>query len=157
MKTTHYRVISLLLFVLILLIFCSCSAQWHLKKARAKDPSIFEVQTITTIQTIKTPLAELSFNCIELMKNGPIELYSPILRMVNGQKVSDKVAVKLTPVLDAANKATGEIAAVVDCPDSEIVTVTKKETIFLKPSKWYMIMFFAIGFLAGVIVIVAKR
>ena len=156
MKNPNYRLLSFILFVVMLLLFCSCSAQWHLKRARAKDPSIFEVKTITEIQTIKTPLAELSFNCIELMKNGPIELYSPILRVVNGKSVKDSVGVKLTPVLDPDKKATGEIAAVVDCPDSEIVTVTKTETILLKPAIWHIIIYWAIGFVCGVVLMLKR-
>jgi len=151
------RILSLIVFIVIILLFCSCSAQWHLKKARAKDPSIFEVKTITEIQTIKTPLAELAFDCVELMKNGPIQLYSPILRIVDGKSVPDSVGVKLTPVIDADKVPTGEIAAVVDCPDSEVVTVTKTETVFIKPTAWEILIYVAIGFVAGVILILHKK
>lgn len=36
----------------IILIMCSCSAQWHLRKAITKDPSIIDTVKVVTVDTV---------------------------------------------------------------------------------------------------------
>lgn len=40
-------------YLLIIILFSSCTAQWHLKKAIKKDPSIVKVDTLTVIDTVQ--------------------------------------------------------------------------------------------------------
>jgi len=49
-------------YILILtsFILSSCSAQWHLKKAVKKDPSVLQKDTVTVVDTIVTPPVALT-------------------------------------------------------------------------------------------------
>jgi hypothetical protein len=41
-----------IILLLTIILFSQCSPSWHIKRALKKDPSIFKVETITTIDTV---------------------------------------------------------------------------------------------------------
>lgn len=43
-----------LIFIVITLLLCSCSANWHMKKAIKKDPTLLQIDTLRFTDTVKT-------------------------------------------------------------------------------------------------------
>lgn len=138
----------------VLTILSSCSASWHVKKARAKDPSLFETQTIREVTPIEIPPAVFDFDCKQLMMPAKIELYSPtiITNPVTGETKIDTLLVYITTA-----DTTGQVTMVVDCPDAEVIHDTITETVFIKPSNWYNIRLLLIGAVAMFIIMFLRK
>lgn len=59
--------------LLVLVLFSSCSANWHLRRAIAKDPTILESKTITLVDTIHTdPVTR--YDTIHLLEMDTVEV-----------------------------------------------------------------------------------
>lgn len=64
------------LSIVLVLFMCSCSASWHVKRAQKKDPSIFVVDTIRTVDTIYFEVARIDtlfkykFDTVEFWKDS---------------------------------------------------------------------------------------
>jgi hypothetical protein len=58
-------------YLIIVLFFCSCSAQWHLKKAIQKDPDLLKVNKVI----IDTVIVTDSFNNIDTFTLNEIDTF----------------------------------------------------------------------------------
>jgi hypothetical protein len=130
-------------WVIVLFLFSSCSASWHVNRAMKKDPSIFDTKSKTELMPMTIPPAQFAFDCAEINDN-PITLYSPILYLnpVTGKTKRDSVKVELSG-------KDGKVTAVVDCPDVEVAKETITTTITLKTPLWQFMSMCAGAFVAG--------
>ena len=130
------KTIVFLLFMLIFISLCSCSASWHIKRAMVKDPSMFKdtvrVEKIDTI-LIETPKVDTLFK----------QQRDTLIEYIQGD-------VKIKYLW---NTKTDSVYIEADCPDQEIIerVVTKTvPPIVLKPTfwqqaRWAVIILFLIG------------
>lgn len=131
------RIYSALFFLVVLvLIMTSCSAQWHLRKAISKDPSLADTTRTITSKQIEIPRANFDINCLDISRQ-PIELYQPIIDTVDNIIYRDSIRVVFRRVYNDVDSAM--IRAEVDCPDARIVTGTIKVPVYLKPTFWDII------------------
>ena len=72
-----------LLFVLLL---TSCSAQYHLKRAIKKDPTILEKDTVTVVDTVVTAPVEIK-DTVTLLEKDTLVI------------TKEKLKLKISPVL----------------------------------------------------------
>ena len=90
---------------------------------------------------MNVPPAQFKFDCAKIGVN-PITLYSPILytNPVTGETKRDSVKVELSGT-------DGQITAVVDCPDVEVMKETRHTTITLQPTikDWLVLAVVGIG------------
>ena len=118
-KTDGTAAIIIFILVVLTLLVCSCSASWHVKKAIRKDPSIFNRDTITVIDTlvIEVPKVDTSF----------------VYQFDTVEFVIDNVRVR-----HHYDTLTNEVFIEADCPDQEVITKTETitERIVLKPTLW---------------------
>lgn len=57
------------LSIILLLIFSSCSSQWHLKKAIKKDPTILHVDTIKVVDTVQFITKEVQKDSVFILSS----------------------------------------------------------------------------------------
>lgn len=131
MKNRIYT--GLVFLFVICLLMCSCSAQWHLRRAISKDPSLSDTTRTISSKQIEIPRANFDINCLDISRQ-PIELYQPIIDTVDNIIYRDSIRVVFRRVLNNVDSAL--IRAEVDCPDARIVTVTQKVPVYLKPTFW---------------------
>ena len=125
---------------LAVLVLGSCSASWHVRKARKLDPTLFE-QTITTTTdtvTIEVPTVREKIQIdtlIEIVQLDPITNIETVIRY----KIEKD-------------------SIFIDCPDNEVITVveTRTEVITLEPTFWQRVQWFAYS-LGAVLVFVGIR
>lgn len=140
---------SLWLLAIIVLYTCTgCSAQWHLRTALRKDPSISDSDTVTRLVPMNIPSITTSFDCSKLMKPAKIELYSlvTITNPVTKRTYIDTVFVNLH-----TSDSTGQVTATVDCPDVEVAIQTINNRTYIKPTLIDMWPIFILGLLVGAI------
>ena len=117
-------------FLIILILFSSCSASWHVKKARKKDPTLFEMKRDTAILSV--PKASFTLGNVI---NRQVELIQP----VNISGTSKDVLIKYLRVVDTVNNIDS-VFIEVDCPDQEIIY--EREKIYVKPTLWEKAKYF---------------
>lgn len=101
--------------VLFLFIFCSCSANWHIQKAKKKNPALFDTTSVVTIDTIIR----------EIPKRDT--LVSVVYDTLVKWETKEKAVVSYKFLRDTVNNYdTLEIS--VDCPDCKDVVRNEVKT-----------------------------
>jgi len=95
----------------------SCSAQWHLKKAVQKDPTILEKDTLVVTDTVVSPPVAITDTVI-MRQHDTITLVKDRLR-VNIVKVNDTITIDAICDSDT-------IISIVEVPYDKIVYVEKE-------------------------------
>jgi hypothetical protein len=95
----------------------SCSAQWHLKKAVHKDPTILEKDTLVVTDTVVSPPVAITDTVI-MKQHDTITLVKDRLR-VNIVKVNDTITIDAICDSDT-------IISIVEVPYDKIVYVEKE-------------------------------
>tara|TARA_R110002153_G_scaffold174580_1_gene327806 strand:- start:1365 stop:1808 length:444 start_codon:yes stop_codon:yes gene_type:complete len=111
-KLHHY---AYLLMMSILL--TSCSAQWHLKKAVQKDPTVLQRDTLTVMDTVVSPPVAITDTVI-MKQHDTITLVKDRLR-VSIIKVNDTITIDAICDSDT-------IVSVIEIPYEKIVYVEKE-------------------------------
>jgi hypothetical protein len=101
----------------LVLLLTSCSAQWHLKKAVHKDPTILEKDTLVVMDTVVSPPVAITDTVI-MKQHDTITLVKDRLR-VNIVKVNDTI------IIDAICDSD-TIISIVEVPYDKIVYVEKE-------------------------------
>ena len=95
----------------------SCSAQWHLKKAVQKDPTILEKDTLVVTNTVVTPPVAIT-DTVTLKQHDTIRLVKDRLK-VEIVKVNDTITIN-------AECASDTIISVLEVPYDKIIYVEQK-------------------------------
>ena len=95
----------------------SCSAQWHLKKAVHKDPTILKKDTLIVQDTVVTPPVAIT-DTVTLKQHDTITLVKDKLR-VQLVKVNDTITINAACDSDT-------IISVVEVPYEKIIYVEQK-------------------------------
>ena len=127
-------------FIILAIILSSCSAQWHLRKAITKDPSIIDTVKVVTIDTVWMEVKKIdtvfkfNFDTVFFVK--------------------DSVKVKFF-----YQNRDSLVYLDVDCPDCpSIKTTEKKTTIIEVESKAKRITWIILGIAVGIgIFLIIKR
>ena len=101
----------------LVLLLTSCSAQWHLKKAVHKDPTILEKDTLVVTDTVVSPPVAITDTVI-MRQHDTITLVKDRLR-VNIVKVNDTITIDAICDSDT-------IISIVEIPYDKIVYVEKE-------------------------------
>ena len=110
----------------------SCSAQWHLKKAVHKDPTILEKDTLVVTDTVVSPPVAIT-DTVTLKQHDTITIVKDRLR-VQLVKVNDTVTINAICDSDT-------IISIVEVPYEKIVYV-EKDTVFdrFKPALYILLI-----------------
>ena len=103
--------------LMLVLSLTSCSAQWHLKKAVQKDPTILEKDTLVVTDTVVTQPVAIT-DTVTLRQQDTITLVKEKLR-VQLVKVNDTITINATCDSDT-------IISIVEVPYEKIVYVEKE-------------------------------
>jgi hypothetical protein len=103
--------------LMLVLSLTSCSAQWHLKKAVQKDPTILEKDTLVVTDTVVTQPVAIT-DTVTLRQHDTITLVKEKLR-VQLVKVNDTITINATCDSDT-------IISVIEVPYEKIVYVEQK-------------------------------
>lgn len=124
----------------LLLLLTSCSAQWHLKKAVRKDPTILEKDTLVVTDTVVSPPVAIT-DTVTLKQHDTITVVKDRLK-VQLVRVSDTITIDAICESDT-------IISVVEVPYEKIVYV-EKATLWDK----FKDLIIAAGVLLGCLMIV---
>ena len=110
----------------------SCSAQWHLKKAVRKDPTIMEKDTLVVVDTVVSPPVAIT-DTVTMRQHDTITLVKDKLR-VQLVKVNDTITINAACDSDT-------IVRTIEVPYEKIIYV-EKETFFdkLKPALYILLI-----------------
>jgi hypothetical protein len=147
MRDKFAKYIDAVLFIIMVILLIglvSCSANWHLKRAVKKDPSLLEPQTPQVTQ-IKSEVVSLGFNCDSVKRNG-VTLIIPRKRE-DGKTDTVKVEFKPNPVDSSA------IMALVKCPDPKVIKYPP-QIVKLKPTFWEKAEYFGAGMLGLIFIVI---
>ena len=103
--------------LIIMLLLTSCSAQWHLKKAVHKDPTILEKDTLVVTDTVVSPPVAIT-DTVTLKQHDTITLVKDRLR-VKIVKVNDTITIDAICDSDT-------IISIVEVPYDKVVYVEKE-------------------------------
>ena len=103
--------------LMLVLSLTSCSAQWHLKKAVQKDPTILEKDTLVVTDTVVTQPVAIT-DTVTLRQHDTITLVKEKLR-VQLVRVNDTITINATCDSDT-------IISIVEVPYEKIVYVEKE-------------------------------
>ena len=95
----------------------SCSAQWHLKRAVHKDPTILEKDTMVVTNTVVTPPVAIT-DTVTLKQHDTIVIQKDRLK-VQLVKVNDTITIN-------AECASDTIVTTIEVPYEKIVYVEQK-------------------------------
>ena len=101
----------------LVLLLTSCSAQWHLKKAVHKDPTVLKKDTLVVTDTVVSPPVAITDTVI-MKQHDTITLVKDRLR-VNIVKVNDTITIDAICDSDT-------IISIVEVPYDKIVYVEKE-------------------------------
>ncbi len=124
----------------LLLLLTSCSAQWHLKKAVQKDPTILEKDTLVVTDTVVSPPVAITDTVI-MKQHDTITLVKDRLR-VQLVKVNDTITIDAICDSDT-------IISIIEIPYEKIVYV-EQETLLQKIQR--LALYFVLVFLGFKIV-----
>ena len=111
----------------LVLSLCSCSANWHIRKAKKKDPSLFDtVETVDTV-VLEVPKVDTLFK----------QVRDTLIEYIQKDSIGQEVKIKYL-----YNTVTDSVFIEVDCPDPEIITKTVTNTVEIKPTIWQQIKWF---------------
>ena len=114
------KIIVKLLILFLLVLFMSCSSQWHLRRAIKKDPSAFDTTRVVQLDTVIVPIESVD-TVFKLQRDTLIEyLQNDVQIKYRYSTITDTLMIE------------------VDCPDNEVVTKTVTETvpIIIQPTIW---------------------
>jgi len=103
--------------LILMLSLTSCSAQWHLKKAVQKDPTILEKDTLVVMDTVVSPPVAITDTVI-MKQHDTITLVKDRLR-VSIVKVNDTITIDAICDSDT-------IISIVEVPYDKVVYVEKE-------------------------------
>jgi len=103
--------------LILMLSLTSCSAQWHLKKAVHKDPTILEKDTLVVMDTVVSPPVAITDTVI-MKQHDTITLVKDRLR-VSIVKVNDTITIDAICDSDT-------IISIVEVPYDKVVYVEKE-------------------------------
>ena len=103
--------------LILIMSLTSCSAQWHLKKAVHKDPTILEKDTLVVTDTVVSPPVAITDTVI-MRQHDTITLVKDRLR-VNIVKVNDTITIDAICDSDT-------IISIVEVPYDKVVYVEKE-------------------------------
>ena len=106
--------------LMLVLSLTSCSAQWHLKKAVQKDPTILEKDTLVVTDTVVTQPVAIT-DTVTLKQHDTITIVKDRLK-VQLVKVNDTITIN-------AECASDTIVTTIEVPYEKIVYV-KEKTLF---------------------------
>jgi hypothetical protein len=103
--------------LILIMSLTSCSAQWHLKKAVHKDPTILEKDTLVVTDTVVSPPVAIT-DTVTLKQHDTITLVKDRLR-VKIVKVNDTITIDAICDSDT-------IISIVEVPYDKVVYVEKE-------------------------------
>jgi len=103
--------------LILMLSLTSCSAQWHLKKAVQKDPTILEKDTLVVMDTVVSPPVAITDTVI-MKQHDTINLVKDRLK-VSIVKVNDTITIDAICDSDT-------IISIVEVPYDKVVYVEKE-------------------------------
>lgn len=101
--------------VVLLALWCSCSAQWHLRQSIKKDPSIFD--TTRQVKRDTTFIKVASVDTVFKQKRDTVIQY------IQSDSIGREIRVKYI-----WNTKTDTVMLDVDCGDQKVITETVIET-----------------------------
>ena len=115
-----------------MLLLSSCSAQWHLKKAVQKDPTIMEKDTLVVMDTVVSPPVAIT-DTVTMRQHDTITLVKEKLK-VQLVKVNDTITINAVCDSDT-------IVRTIEVPYEKIIYV-EKETFFdkFKPALYILLI-----------------
>ena len=123
--------------LIIISFLTSCSAQWHLKKAVQKDPTIIEKDTLVVVDTVVSPPVAIT-DTVTLKQHDTITLVKDRLK-VQLVKVNDTVTIDAVCDSDT-------IISIVEVP-YEKITYVEKESPMQVVQRWLLYaVFLFIGY-----------
>lgn len=108
--------------LILISLLTSCSAQWHLKKAVQKDPTILEKDTLVVTDTVVTPPVAIT-DTVTLKQQDTIMLVKEKLK-VQLVKVNDTIIIN-------AECASDTIVQTIEVPYEKVIYI-KKESLLEK-------------------------
>lgn len=123
----------------LVLLLTSCSAQWHLKKAVQKDPSILEKDTLVVTDTVVVPPVVTTDTVISKQQDTIV---------VEKEKLKVKVIRNVDTLIIDAKCDSDTIVQTIEVPFEKIVYV-EQETFFEKIQR--LVFYFALLLVAGLI------
>ena len=111
--------------LILIMSLTSCSAQWHLKKAVHKDPTILEKDTLVVTDTVVSPPVAIT-DTVTLKQHDTITLVKDRLR-VKIVKVNDTITIDAICDSDT-------IISIVEVPYEKVVYI-QQETLMQKVQK----------------------
>lgn len=124
---------------------CSCSASWHLRRAKAKEPSLFQ-DTTRSISSVNLGASEIEAPELNNCFNKKIEWVIPREYEVKGEKVKDSIKLKYIPSrLSSEDSIQIHAALEVEC--DPVVVTEQLPPIILEPTLWQKLqwMIYAVG------------
>ena len=123
----------------LVLLLTSCSAQWHLKKAVQKDPSILEKDTLVVTDTVVVPPVVTTDTVISKQQDTIV---------VEKERLKVRVIRNVDPLIIDAKCDSDTIIQTIEVPFEKIVYV-EQETFFEKIQR--LVFYFALLLVAGLI------
>lgn len=102
---------------------CSCSAYWHVRRAKKIDPTIFEI-----VETVKSDTVKIEVSKVDTVFS---QVRDTVIQYVQKDRSGNEVKIKYL-----FNTKTDSVYIQADCPDQEVITNTKTETITINPTIW---------------------
>ena len=118
------------------ILLSSCGAQWHLKKAIKKDPTILEKDTVVVVDTLVTAPVEVK-DTITLEKRDTLVLTRDRLKL--------KIVRSFDTIAVEAECASDTIISTIRVPYEKVVYI-KQRTLKEKAQTWafYLLFCFAL-------------
>jgi len=126
--------------LILVLSLTSCSAQWHLKKAVHKDPTILKKDTLVVTDTLVTPPVAIT-DTVTLKQHDTITIQKDRLR-VQLVKVNDTITIN-------AECASDTIVRTIEVPYEKIIYV-EQETLWQKIQG--LVFYLGLGLLALIVI-----
>lgn len=123
----------------LVLLLTSCSAQWHLKKAVQKDPSILEKDTLVVTDTVVVPPVVTTDTVISKQQDTIV---------VEKERLKVRVIRNVDTLIIDAKCDSDTIVQTIEVPFEKIVYV-EQETFFEKIQR--LVFYFALLLVAGLI------
>jgi hypothetical protein len=129
--------LNLILLCGVITLLSGCSASWHVKRAQKKDPSLFEVVTVTKVDTVW--IESVRIDTLFRYKFDTVEF------------IKDRVKIKY-----AYRTIDSLVYIDVECPPNEVITKTETitTTVTVKPTFWDKVQFVGVALLVLIAIVV---
>lgn len=143
------RIFALILWIALLvtmmLSLASCSANWHLKRALKKEPSL-AIKKESIIKILEAKPVTALIDCDSIKLNGVSLVLPREYRTIKGRLRIDTVYVSIK----------GD-SIKIDCPDQEETICPDPQVIKVKPTFFEMLEYFGAGIIAFIFVALLIR